>query len=158
MKRLCIILALLLGLCACGQAAEMERRSLESYAPVISLYGNYIRGRESEFYYDENNKWHPVEDSEFDFDAFVDSFAKELNVPEELQWYLMASLFYYSFTYGYAFYDINKDGIQELIVFWHGDQINAIYTLKQGKPVLLGAYGDKYRCDMIDADGMIYTH
>jgi hypothetical protein len=58
---------------------------------------------------------------------------------------------------GYAIQDINRDGIPELIIMTRNGFISAVFTISDGKPLQLGAYGNRYGCT-IGKDGMIYTH
>jgi len=167
MKRLCVILALLLFLCACGQAVQPEEMSVttattttptttereidtlpakaaKEYASVIQAYSKLLRNRESEKY-----------------EGYIAAFMKELDVPE--RFVAFTEPFYFLSPLGCAVYDINKDGVSELIVA-DNDYVNdcrnirSIFTLKNGKPILLGIYGgNNYWCD-IDVDGTLYAH
>ncbi len=60
-------------------------------------------------------------------------------------------------SYGYQYIDINKDGIDELILTTNDDySILAIFTLSNGKPVLLDAFWNRYH-GHIDSDGLLHT-
>ena len=61
---------------------------------------------------------------------------------------------------GYAFYDINNDGITELLIitdesYDYSDFIYAIYTLRNGSPYLVGAYWSRNRCGL-GKNGTVY--
>jgi len=58
---------------------------------------------------------------------------------------------------GYAFKDLNNDGIPEMMILSSGYVVLGIYTLENGVPVLLDTYWERHRCE-IDKDGILYTH
>jgi len=58
---------------------------------------------------------------------------------------------------GYAFKDLNNDGIPEMMILSSGYVVLGIYTLENGIPVLLDAYWERHRCE-IDKDGILYTY
>ncbi len=60
-------------------------------------------------------------------------------------------------SYGYEYIDINKDGTKELILTTNTDySILAIFTMSNGKPVLLDAFWSRYQ-GHIDSDGLLHT-
>ncbi len=59
-------------------------------------------------------------------------------------------------SYGYEYIDINKDGTNELILTTGNDySILAIFTMLNGKPVLLDAFWNRYH-GHIDIDGLLH--
>lgn len=58
---------------------------------------------------------------------------------------------------GYAFKDLNADGVQELILFNESGAIGAVFSLSEGSPVLLGNYTSRRMCH-IDAEGLLHEH
>ncbi len=59
-------------------------------------------------------------------------------------------------SYGYEYIDINKDGTKELILTTGNDySILAIFTMSNGKPVLLDAFWSRYH-GHIDSDGLLH--
>ena len=58
--------------------------------------------------------------------------------------------------YGHAEKDLNGDGVNELILLDSKQSVFAIFTLVDGKPVLLDNYND-IRYAFIDADGLIHV-
>ena len=57
---------------------------------------------------------------------------------------------------GYALHDLNNDGIPELFILSNNYSIHAIFSLLDGKPVLLDAYWSRNRCE-VDKDGTFYN-
>lgn len=61
-------------------------------------------------------------------------------------------------NFGYALWDIDKNGTPELILFGKFDlSISAIFTLVDGVPVLLGTYWPRNAC-ILDGSDNIYTN
>ena len=175
MKRVCIILALLLGLCACGQVVPEETsvittaptteqetmvhgtlpaKEAEDYASVIQAYSSFIQNA-------RNGKYDGTEGLHA-YEKDIEAFLKDLNIPDELSDEVKGSfqegfMFYDPIQMGCAVYDINKDGTSELIIFEDDSclWIKAIFTFKNGKPILLGAYWSR-SCIVIDENGMLY--
>ena len=58
---------------------------------------------------------------------------------------------------GYAIYDINNDGIPELIILSDYFFIHAIFSFIDNKPILVGAFWTRSPC-AIDGDGTLYIH
>lgn len=58
--------------------------------------------------------------------------------------------------FGYALKDLNKDGIDELVLMESKGYLLAIFTQKDGKAVLLDSYTDT-RTAFIDANGLIHV-
>ena len=57
-------------------------------------------------------------------------------------------------AYGYAIKDINGDGVEELILMTDSYDVIAIFTMKDGKPVLADNYAPRRYC-WIDENGLI---
>ena len=152
--------ALLLGLFACGEAepeakitaagatalaaaaTEAPMADTRAYAPIIAAYSGFLRG------------------ADVDVDGATAAFLRAAGTPEAFSYQMESSLFELSLdgkeSLGYSVYDINGDGVPELIVrsedFF---TIYSIFTLRGGKPVLLGAYWSRSRC-MLAANGTLY--
>ena len=58
---------------------------------------------------------------------------------------------------GYSYRDLNGDGIPELFILTSNFTISAIYSLIDGKPVLVGAYWSRNRC-VIDKAGTLFIN
>ncbi len=59
-------------------------------------------------------------------------------------------------TYGYAQKDINADGTPELILLDSNYSVIAIFTMKEGKAVLVDTFNDRHYAS-IDASGNVYV-
>lgn len=87
----------------------------------------------------------------------------EFTSKKEKEWYhkiFKSCLAYRSKSnrcYGYSISDINDDGIDELILMLEDYTILAIFSMYNGKPVLLDSFTSTYN-GYISADGQIYTH
>lgn len=146
------------GLFACGevnQDAETTGASIEitevsvddtqAYAPIIAAYSNFLRDAK-----------------DADMGIAEGEFIGAANIPGEFDYAVESSLAEIRMggwqALGYSVYDINNDGTPELIVrsedFF---TIYSIFTLHDGKPVLLGAYWSRSRC-MLAAHGTLYYH
>ena len=65
-------------------------------------------------------------------------------------------------VFGYAVRDINEDGIPELFILYEDDYsddyfITALYTIRDGRVVLVGAYWSRHRCTLAE-DGTVYIN
>ena len=95
----------------------------------------------------------------------VNSVAQKLGISDEQKLYeLRNSAFeaYDANNLGYALNDINRDGSPELFFiideyYDFSDSIYAIYTLRNGSPVLVGGYWSRNWC-ALDITGIIYKH
>ncbi len=58
--------------------------------------------------------------------------------------------------YGYSIGDINGDGINELLFLREDYKVLSVFTLSDGKPVMLDSFGYR-RKGKIDTEGVIYT-
>lgn len=58
--------------------------------------------------------------------------------------------------YGYALKDLNGDGSDELILISKGYTVFAVFSIVDGKPVLLDYYWDRYNCYAIDKSDLLY--
>lgn len=114
------------------------------YAAIINLYRDFVDG----------------DDKDEGIEQFLIDIADDLNITDEQLLYGLNNSLYelYDDDAGYAIRDINNDGIPELFIIskeYH--DIYAIYTLRRGNPVLLGAYWSRNRC-AVDNDGIIYIN
>ena len=98
-------------------------------------------------------------DAEDNHDSITYNIAYALNIDNEQLLYndLSNSIFELCFeeNFGYALHDINGDGIVELIILSQDHDIYAIYTLRENKPVLVGAYWSRSRI-ALDKNGTLY--
>jgi len=140
----------------------------QDYASVIEAYSNLIRNKMNGKYDtgDEYVAW------DEDLDAFCKQFIITEDVGDVGKSCYNAVLWADWFRPGYAVYDINKDGTPELIVFSEDKPsnyfiegkrisicdypIHAIFTLNKGKPIMLGAYYERYSCTL-GMDGTLYV-
>ena len=97
-------------------------------------------------------------------ERFADRLSGKLGITNEQELYeITCSAFeaYDTYNLGYALHDINGDGVSELIIitdkaYDYSDFIYAIYTLRNGSPVLVSAHWSRYLCSL-DKYGTIYT-
>ena len=61
------------------------------------------------------------------------------------------------YQYGYTVTDLNNDGIDELILRQYNHRVLAVFSMVDGKPVLLGGYRARYSC-WIDPNGLLRVH
>ncbi len=57
--------------------------------------------------------------------------------------------------FGYTVQDLNKDGIDELILRLDDHTVIAIFSMVGGKPILLGNFWNRHRC-WIDTEGLLH--
>ena len=98
------------------------------------------------------------EDKDEAIESFLADISGELGIIGERQLYELENSLFELFDgeAGYAIHDINGDGIPELIILSKDYyDVCAIYTLRGGNPVLVGAYWSRNRCE-IDKNGTIY--
>ena len=125
-----------------GQGSGTSGPGGDPYAGVIGLYRDQIgRGWDDD-----------------EIRAFVDKMSHVADLDNDrLVYELTDSVFEaQDAVLGYAVKDINGDGVPELFVITeeYGD-ICAIYTLRGGRPALVGGYWSRYRCSL-DTDGTFY--
>ncbi|MCL1808856.1 MAG: hypothetical protein FWG42_03695 [Clostridiales bacterium] len=94
-------------------------------------------------------------------DSLLNNLALELGYRYEEQLYgLGASIAELRYSYGdmgYAIRDVNGDGIPDLFILaGEPPEIAAIYTLRDGNPVLVGAYWSRNRISLVK-NGMLYN-
>ncbi|MCL1792499.1 MAG: hypothetical protein FWG34_01375 [Oscillospiraceae bacterium] len=117
----------------------------DPYEMIVSCYRDYIN-------------------TESDMDEAIEKFLADMKIElgmgggqpmNELE-YSLFELF--GTAAGYAIRDINGDGKPELLVISEEDYaVSAIYALRGGGPVLVGAYWSRHRCG-IDKNGTIYIN
>ncbi len=59
---------------------------------------------------------------------------------------------YYNYFYQYAIKDLNGDGIPELVLLLEDGTVLALFSMYEGKPILLDTFWHRYACS-IDDDG-----
>ena len=123
------------------------------YSPVIELYKEMVK--EIPYYsnektldgtYAKNFKYDEYEWSERLFDSVFLLCPRELDGIDSNEIY----------GFGYDIKDLNQDGEDELILVNKNEEIIAIFTQHNDKPVLVESFHHRYRC-RIDKDGLIYT-
>jgi len=139
MKKLSIVLALLLTLLtlfACGEDPQEDKTI--AYKPILDEYRSLVL-------------------------AFRDGQPLDYDAWEALGFVEVSYYEYKEGNLGYALKDINGDGVPELLLLdkegWGNPgepSIYVLYTLKDGKPVMLGQYWSRSRGHLA-ADGTIYT-
>ena len=104
----------------------------------------------------------------------IESFAKEISIsswalgsvtdpfsfPNDLSFEYYTQLLYiayYSRGMGYGQTDLNGDGIEELVLLGEDYRIKAIFTQKDGAPVLLDAFASPYEFGWLDGNGFIHA-
>ena len=125
-----------------GQGSGATGPGGDPYAGVIGLYRDQLgRGWDDD-----------------EIRAFADKMSRVADLDsDQLMYELTDSVFEaQDAVLGYAVKDINGDGSPELFILTeeYGD-ICAIYTLRGGKPALVGGYWSRHNCSL-DADGTIY--
>ena len=119
------------------------------YDTIIDLYRDMVR-------YDG-------EDASETADSVSRNLAYELGIldDEQKRYGLESSIFevcqFGDRKIGYALLDINKDGGHELFILSEDYDIQAVYTLRDGVPALVGAYWSRNRCS-VDKDGIFYIN
>lgn len=147
-----------------GEAAEASKAvspspsDLEAakskYAAIIGFYQDFMReGKEDGDYGEATLNLHSKISNEL---GGVQSLEKTLNDDFSSSCVELGGA-----KLGYAIQDLNKDGIPELIILSEEDYpegdyfVHALYSLKNDKPILLGAYWPRNSCE-IDKTGTIY--
>lgn len=131
-------------------ASSAKDVAAEKYDTIIDLYRDILR--------------YGSDDAGDLAETISRNIAYELNIQnnEQKLYELECSIFeaynYGNCKMGYALHDINSDGVFELIILSEDYyDIYAIYTLRGGKPALVGAYWSRNRC-AIDKNGTVYIN
>ncbi|MDR1564377.1 MAG: hypothetical protein LBS74_05415 [Oscillospiraceae bacterium] len=158
-----VTLALLLAFSGCDKNEELIRP--ETYPTYIEL-----GARNADDYVDDSGYWIPEthrvyrEPSDKRYADLLDSYRSliidynenpdryEYNIPSDSIVSLSDSM-HRSNSFGYVIRDLNNNGTPELI-FFANENIDAIYTLVDGKPNLLEVFEDHSFC-LIDKNGNI---
>ncbi len=125
-----------------------------SYDSIIQLYQKMVETTPLFFYSD----W--GKGGTINYDALFE-------IPNETakEWYdaLLSAVTSYDiqedhfYQYGYTIRDLNGDGINELILRQYNHRVLAVFSMADGKPVLLGGYRARHSC-WIDPDGFLRVH
>ena len=160
-----MIISMLTVLSGCGNAPiehndePQEQVSLvpadfADYTSIINMYRKIV---EINLDYDDEKDMSGVYEAMFDipgetehnwyndvFDTVLISmvYAHELENPEE--------------AYGYALKDLNSNGEDDLTLLLNDYTVLAVFSLYDGKPVLLGTYLPRIRC-AIDSEGLLFV-
>ena len=134
-----------------------EAGDFASYEGIIQLYRNAIHDFARPNYGEEKES----------------ILAKNLGItdPTEKEWLRAISgsgfLFYdgrgeggaphHKLTCGYAIKDLNGDGIEELVLLNDDYKISVIFSMVDGKPILLDSYIPRGSC-WIDGDGLLHVN
>ena len=135
--------------------------SLEIYKPVLEVYGLAV---------DELNELYSFVDANSQGSA---SELFGLEPSREKEWFLGiidAIYFFYGghgeedktsphhkLSCGYAIKDLNGDGVDELVLLTDDYMVCAIFSITDGKPILLGNYRTRHSA-WIDEKGWIHEH
>ena len=130
-----------------GDGSAVETSLGLEYDSLLELYSELKR-------YGEDSGWAA--------DTISESIAVSFNINDEQKLSELRNSLFEAHNFGdgalcYAIHDINGDGVPELLMCsedYH--DINAIYTLNGGRPVLLGAYWSRNYC-AVGMDGTIYV-
>ena len=133
--------------------ASTFKESEKFYSPVIELYKEMVKEvpehsneKTLDGTYAEKFRYDEYEWSETLFDSVFLLCPRELNGIDTNEIY----------GFGYDIKDLNQDGADELILVNKNEEIIAIFTQHNGKPVLVESFYHRYRC-RIDSNGLIYT-
>ena len=113
----------------------------EKYKPVLDIYKDTIINLNEKI----NSKDSPYSEGtkEYEWESAiigaVASFHLSTNVP------------------GYAFFDLNKNGNDEMLLLLDDYTVLAIFSFADGKPILLDNYWNRKKCT-IDGDGTIQVY
>ncbi len=164
MKRLAILLICILTfVCGCKASQQIDAPSSHTefsshnsaYDDIIEDYRNIVTFRISE---DFESRWNNGEFIELsdDLDSVINSLNDTLNYRWECMLIEMLAYDSEENRFGYIMTDINDDDMPEL--FWiRGDHtVLAVFTVQDGKIVLLDAFRTRYSCVITD-DFMVYT-
>ncbi len=130
--------------------AESDDNGAQAYSEVLASYKKVIDS---------------IVDGTFDLDTALDDFPY-INENESYKWRNMLGELSnaYKYTYsnlgydlGYALYDIDKDGTDELFLINREHDISAIFTLIDGEVQFLDAYWARYYAILCD-DNTVFTH
>lgn len=143
-----------------SEQSDAPVADFSSYDSILSMYKNMVS-----VYSDcHESKWI---DGEYDnMFSFPDNASYEMFNRIFYSGYLFRPTMYYyggayaengDNAYGYAKKDLNSDGTEELILMTDSFYIIAIFTMKDGKAVLLDTYLPRRSC-WIDENGLIRVH
>ncbi len=130
--------------------ADITKPSFASYDGIIQLYKTLS---EICFEYDDQNK-------------IVEEYADDFDLQNENEYTWLSSLIKSTrslqpensdISHGYSIGDINRDGIDELLLLHEDYTLVAIFSLSDGKPVLLQNFLWLDREGVIDTEGMIHV-
>lgn len=137
---------------------------LSTYDAILETYRTIITLKWEDSY---RNWWTPWTDGEFDrIYRFVNNETYETYAKLfYATWMYRTSAAEFSFlyledakyAYGYAKKDLNGDGVEELILLTGTYDVIAIFTVKNGKAVMLDHF-DGNRYAWIDEQGLVHVH
>ena len=137
------------GLPDTGEPLTPDTTAADKYDTIIDLYRDIVR--------------YSGEDASEMADSVSRNLAFELGILDdvrklnELENSIFEACLYGGGRIGYALLDVNKDGSPELFILSEDYTIQAVYTLRGGNPVLIGAYWSRNRC-AVDKDGVLYMN
>ena len=113
----------------------------ENYKPILDIYKNTVINLDNQL--DSNDKPYAEGTQEYQwwsaiFGA-VGSYHLSTHVP------------------GYAFYDLNQNGNDEMLLLLDDYTVLAIFSFADGKPILLDNYWNRKKCT-IDGNGTIQVY
>ena len=131
---------------AIAAALELTDPDAIKYSAILNSYWDYFIQHD---------------DNEEALDDLFIKIAKEVNIEPDTRnndkAYELSASFeplqyaYYGVNLGYSLHDLNNDGTPELFILSEDDSINAIFSLVNGAPVLVGAYWSRNRCEIDEA-------
>lgn len=113
----------------------------EKYKPILDIYKDVIINLDEQM----NSKGSPYLEGtkEYEWWAAIIGACTTLNPSANVP--------------GYAFYDLNKNGNDEMLLLLDDYTVLAIFSFADGKPVLLDNYWNRKKCT-IDGDGTIQVY
>lgn len=129
-----------------GSEAVSENGDTNPYSEVLANYKNAVNS---------------IADGTFDLDTALDNFPY-ISESESYKWVNMFRELSDAYKEsviepGYALYDIDKDGTNELFLINKNHDISAMFTISEGNVKFLDAYWARYYATLCE-DNTVFTH